>query len=272
MITHLWVYPLKGAAGIPVAQWELDSFGLVHDRRWMVVDGEGEFISQRSDALLGQVRPAIDGVHLSLRSASAGELELPLAGDHGSEIRVRVWADDVDAVDCGDAAAGFMTRQLGRPARIVFMPGTTVRPVTGSDVPVGVRVSFADAFPLLIIGDGSLDELNRRLEQPVEMLRFRPNIVVGGAAPHAEDAWRSIRLGDVECDIVRPCARCMVPTIDLATGVAGREPTRTLSRYRRWDGKVWFGQNAVHRSPGTLEVGGPVEVLATGDPEPPLLL
>jgi hypothetical protein len=114
--------------------------------------------------------------------------------------------------------------------------------------------------------------LNRRLEEPVEMLRFRPNIVVSGAAPHEEDAWRSIRVGDVECAVVRPCARCVVPTIDPATGIAGREPSRTLAAYRKWDRKVWFGQNAVHRSPGNLHISAAVHVLATGDPDPPLLL
>jgi uncharacterized protein len=133
-------------------------------------------------------------------------------------------------------------------------------------------VSFADAFPLLIIGDGSLDELNRRLAVPIEMLRFRPNIVIGGMSPHEEDSWRLVRLGDVECDVVRPCARCVVPTIDPATGSAGVEPTRTLASYRKWDRKVWFGQNAIHRSPGTLAVGAAVEVLETGYAEPPLLL
>ena len=272
LITHLWAYPLKGAAGIAASEWELDSFGLAHDRRWMVVDGEGRFISQRTDPLLGQVRPSLDRMHLSLHSASAGDLTLPVAPDGGVRTKVRVWADDVDATDCGDRAASFMTRHLGREARIVHMPDSTVRPVPAGYAPAGGRVSFADAFPLLIIGDGSLDELNRRLEQPVEMLRFRPNVVVGGAAPHQEDTWRRVRLGDVECDLVRPCARCAVPTIDLATGESGREPTRTLAGYRRWDRKVWFGQNAVHRSPGTLTLGAAVEVLDTGPPDPPLLL
>lgn len=272
LITHLWVYPLKGAAGIPVPEWELDSFGLAHDRRWMVVDRDGGFISQRSDPLLGQVRLSIRGAQLALQSALAGAVKLPLMGDGSAQSRVRVWADEVDAIDCGDDAAAFMTRHLGRDTRIVHMPESTIRALPAAYAPAAGRVSFADAFPLLIIGDGSLDELNRRLEEPVEMLRFRPNIVVGGAAPHEEDAWRTIRLGDVECDVVRPCARCVVPTIDPATGVAGREPTRTLAGYRRWDGKVWFGQNAVHRSPGTLAVGAAVDVLEIGEAEPPLLL
>lgn len=269
-ITDLWVYPLKGAAGIHLDEWRLDSFGLAHDRRWMVIDGDGVFLSQRGDPTLGQVDTSLSADSLVLRSKMAGELRLPFAAD-GDRVRVRVWDDEVDAVDCGGEAATFVSKHLGRDARVVFMPDDALRPVPGSSSAAG-RVSFADAFPLLIIGNGSLDELNRRLAAPVEMLRFRPNIVIGDAAPHEEDSWRLIRLGDVECDVVRPCARCVVPTIDPATGVAGVEPTRTLARYRKWDRKVWFGQNAVHRSPGTLAVGAAVGILETGHAEPPLLL
>jgi uncharacterized protein YcbX len=271
VVSSLWVFPLKGGAGIPVSDWPLDSFGLLHDRRWMVIDGDGVFVTQRSDPSLGQVRPAIDGESLVLQSAT-GECRIPLTPGGADTARVRVWADEVDAIDCGDDAAAFISRHLGRSARIVHMPDSTLRPVDAAYAGEGGRVSFADAFPLLIIGDGSLDELNGRLEAPIEMIRFRPNIVVSGVAPHGEDAWRRVRIGEVECDVVRACARCMVPTIDPGTGTAGREPTRTLAGYRRWDGKVWFGQNAIHRSGGTLHTGATVHVLEAGDPEPPLLL
>ena len=270
-IAGLWVYPLKGAAGIAVRDWPLDTFGVAHDRRWMVVDDSGKFVSQRSDAALGQVRTSLAEDALLLDSAAAGSLRLPLV-QSGSNVRARVWADEVDAIDCGAEAAAFITRHLGRPARIVFMPDSTVRPAPQQYAPSGGRVSFADAFPLLIIGDGSLTELNGRLDTPISMLRFRPNVVVGGAAPHAEDSWRAIRLGSVECDVVRPCARCVVPTIDPDTGNGGRVPTRTLAAYRRWDGHIWFGQNAIHRSAGVLRAGDTVEILESGPPDPPLLL
>lgn len=271
-LSALWLYPLKGGAGIPLTEWRLDSFGLQHDRRWMGVDGDGAFLTQRGDPLLGQVRPAIEGSSLVLRSATAGECRLPLVPQDGSATRVRVWHDEVAALDCGDEAAAFMTRHLGRAARIVHMPDSTVRPADRTYARNGGRVSFADGYPLLIIGEGSLEELNGRLDQPVEMLRFRPNIVVSGTEPHEEDSWRVIRMGSVECDVVKPCARCAVPTIDPSTGIGGREPTRTLAQYRRWHGKVWFGQNAMHRGIGMLCAGMPVDVLETGEPEPPLLM
>lgn len=271
-ITQLNVYPLKGAAGISVGVWQLDGFGLRYDRRWMVVDGVGTFISQRSDAGLGQVRPSFAAGSLALHSGTSGECRLPLSGGGGAHARVRVWNDDVDAVDCGEEAAAFISVHLGREARLVHMPDSTLRAVDPSYAPPGVRVSFADAFPLLIIGEGSLAELNGRLGEPVAMKRFRPNVVVSDTAPHEEDSWRRVRLGDVECDVVKPCARCVVPNIDPDTAVASREPNRTLASYRRWDGHIWFGQNAIHHGPGTLVVGASVDVLDTGEPDPPLLL
>jgi uncharacterized protein len=155
-----------------------------------------------------------------------------------------------------------VSAHLDTDARLLFMPDTTMRQADLAYAEPGDRVSFADGFPLLLITQQSLDELNRRLTEPLSMLRFRPNVVVHGAAvPHEEDSWRSIRLGSVPCDVVKPCARCAVTTIDQATGIAGKEPLRTLAEYRRWDGKVWFGQNVVHRDTGMLRVGDEVEVL-----------
>ena len=271
-VSELWLYPLKGAAGIPVQEWPLDSFGLKHDRRWMVIDAEGSFVTQRAEPALGRLAQSIEGGSLIVRAPGAGELRLALAPEAGAPVRVRVWRDDVAAVDGGAEAAAFITSYLGRDSRIVHMPDDSVRPVNPEHARSGDRLSFADGFPLLLIGAASLEELNRRLDEPVEMRRFRPNIVVTGAEPHGEDSWRTIRIGTVVCDVVKPCSRCLVTTLDPATGTAGREPLRTLGGYRRWNGKVWFGQNVIHRGMGALSPGDSVEVLDSRDPEPPLLM
>lgn len=269
-VSGLWLYPLKGAAGIALEEGALDEFGLTHDRRWMVVDPEGGFLSQRSDPGLGRLRQEVTADALVVRSAMSGELSLPLAPD-GARSTARVWQDHVSVIDCGAEAAAFVTRHLGRPARIVHMPADTLRQADPDYARTGDRVSFADGFPLLLISEASLDELNHRLDEPIEMRRFRPNVVVTGAAPHAEDGWQTIRIGSVLCDVVKPCARCLVTTLDPDTGAAGREPLRTLGGYRRWNGKVWFGQNVIHRALGNVAVGDAVEVLDTRSPEPPLL-
>jgi uncharacterized protein len=268
-VSALFVYPVKGAAGISLMQAELDEFGIHHDRRWMVVDAAGRFITPRHHPRLALVRTALTGTALVLAAPGAGELRLPLQraldgpGPSGARtVRARVWLDDVDAIDAGNDAASFLTAWLGFAVRLVYMPTTTVRPTDPAYSRPGDRVSFADGFPLLLIGQSSLDELNRRLEEPVPMLRFRPNIVVAGAEPHAEDGWRRIRIGAVECDVVKPCGRCVVTTLDLATAVAGPEPLRTLATYRRREGQVYFGQNVIHRATGTVAVGAAVDVLA----------
>jgi uncharacterized protein len=256
------VYPVKGAAGISLERASLDSFGIRHDRRWMVVDGSGTFTTQRDCARLALLGTALEADALVLRSEHAGVVRLPLQPDPGPVRRVRVWEDEVEAVDAGAEAAAFVSAHLDRAARLLYMPDSTVRQVDPAYARPGDRVSFADGFPLLLISQASLDELNRRLAEPVEMARFRPNLVVAGAAaPHAEDTWRALRIGDVECDVVKPCARCVVTTINQSTAVAGREPLHTLAQYRRWDGKVWFGQNVVHRGAGELQVGDVVEIL-----------
>lgn len=273
-LSQLWIYPLKGGAGIAVDAWPLDGFGLKYDRRWMVVDESGSFITQRTDASLGRLHQSVTGRELIVRSERAGEIRLPLeAVDTAAaeRSRARVWLDDVDVIDCGSDAAAFISTHLERTARIVHMPDDSVRQVDPAYARAGDRVSFADGYPLLLIGAASLDDLNSRLIEPVEMSRFRPSIVVSGGAPFEEDTWRSIRVGSIVCDVVKPCGRCVVTTIDPVTGISGREPLRTLGGYRRWNGHVWFGQNVIHRGIGTLAVGDAAEVLERGAPEPPLL-
>jgi uncharacterized protein YcbX len=150
------------------------------------------------------------------------------------------------------------------------MPPDTVRPVDVDHAGPGHRVGFADGYPLLLLSEGSLDELNRRLEAPLPMDRFRPNVVVDGCGPHAEDRWRRLRVGDVEMRVVKPCSRCSITTVDQATAARGPEPLATLADYRLAGGKVLFGQNLVHESRGTLRVGDVVEVLESGRPVPDL--
>jgi uncharacterized protein len=268
-VSGVFVYPVKGAAGTAPRSARLDAFGLEHDRRWMIIDGSGAFVTQRDQPRLALLATELAEDALLLRSAGAGVLRLPLR-PRGPSLRARVWEDEVDAVDAGAEAAAFIGAHLGFEARLLFMPDSTLRQVDLDYAQPGDRVGFADGFPLLLATQASVDALNRRLAQPLGMLRFRPNVVVAGATPHAEDGWRRIRIGEVACDVVKPCARCAVTTIDPATAEAGREPLRTLADYRRWNGKVWFGQNVIHRSTGSLSVGDPVEVLEEGAPRPPI--
>ena len=295
-IARCVVYPVKSAAGIALERAEVDDFGFRFDRRWMVVDPGGRFMTQREYPELALIRMAFAGERLVLSARGMPDLDLPLSPqDPGERELVTVWRDEVPAqpqgprastmvLECrwaprpegiqpphrgapqpqGPRASRWLSEALGTPCRLVFMPPDGERPVRvgGMDDSVpGARVGFADAFPFLLVTASAVDDLNARLADPVSADRFRPNIVVGGAAPHAEDDWSRIRIGDVEFDVVKPCSRCTTVTVDQETGRAGPEPLRTLATYRRRGNEVNFGQNLVHRSRGWLRVGDAVEVL-----------
>jgi uncharacterized protein YcbX len=247
------VYPVKSAAGIGVDRWSLDDFGLRFDRRWAVIDSAGVVLTQREYAALALVRTAVSEAGLRLEAPGMPLLRLPLGESGGSRLPVRIWNDTCEAERCPPEADEWWSALLGEWCHLVRMPDTTRR-TAGLD-----RVSFADAFSFLILSEASLEGLNARLDRPVPMNRFRPNLVVSGTAPHAEDGWKSVRIGAVELAITKACARCVVTTIDQATAARAAEPLRTLATYRRGpDGGVLFGQNARHVGGGTLTVGDAV--------------
>jgi uncharacterized protein YcbX len=255
VLAALTLYPIKSAAGIPVRSWPVDDFGLRYDRRWMVVDQAGGHVTQRTHPRLALVRPAFDGDTLRVTAPGLPPLILPLEPAGAPSTMVFVWGDACAAQEMGAAAAAWFTRFLGDRCSLVYMPATTVRPADPAYAPPGVRVSFADAFPFLLIAEESLAELNRRLPAPVPMNRFRPNLVVAGGEPYIEDRLSAFRIGPLELRAVKPCDRCVITTTDQATAERGPEPLRTLAAYRKLDGKVLFGQNVVHQAPGRLTVG-----------------
>ncbi|ORC45972.1 MOSC domain-containing protein, partial [Pseudomonas floridensis] len=190
------------------------------------------------------------------------DVALPVESQEGLR-GVTVWRDSLQVPDAGEAAAEWVSRFIGQPTRMVYMPAERARFLPGGFEGIDGRVNFADGFPLLLIGQGSLDDLSARLGRPLEMLRFRPSLVVEGAEPFAEDSWKRIRIGEIEFQILKPCARCILTTIDPATGErsADREPFTTLKTYREVEGNVMFGQNMVNLGHGELEVGMKVQVL-----------
>lgn len=268
-IAALYTYPVKSCGGIVHRRLAFDARGPVHDRAWMVVDAAGDFQSLRSLPALAQVATALEAGALRLSVPGLPDLRLPLERPAAPAVPVVVWRDTCDAVDEGDEAAAWFSQHLGRPVRLVRMADSFRRAVSPRYAPGPASVGFADAFPALVISEASLDDLNRRLaargQAPVPMARFRPNIVVGGCPPYAENGWRAIQAGQMTLDLVKPCGRCVATTVEPGTGRVPdpREPLATLSAYRQRDGAVLFGQNAVHRAPGELAVGDPVAILET---------
>jgi hypothetical protein len=259
-VAGLFVYPVKSCRGLAVAQSELTRRGLALDRRWMVTRDDGQFVTQRELPQLALIDVRVEGAWLVLSAAGHGSTQIPVAYEaRAARSDVRVWGQDVRASAHAEAS-GWISQVLAGRYRLVYMPADVERPVDPRRGRPGDVVSFADAYPLLLTTEASLRELNGRLPEPIGMERFRPNVVVSGSEPYAEDDWKKLCIGQIAFRAPKPCDRCVVTTIDPSTGHKGVEPLRTLSRYRKWEGKVWFGLNLIPERAGTLRIGDPVSI------------
>lgn len=259
-LAGLHVYPVKSCAGTSVDSWRADYLGFVHDRRWMVVDEENIFLSQRELPRMSLIRPEMQEDHLRINAPEMPSLEVPfeLNGTHSP---VRVWGDLVEVAPTVGEASRWFSEFLRFPCRLVHLPESSIRRVDPDYARPEDRVHLADGFPFLLISEESLEDLNSRLEEPLPMNRFRPNLVVRGCSAFAEDGWKNIRIGELSFRVAKPCARCAITTVEQTTGEKGKEPLTTLATFRKVNGKVMFGQNLIHDAPGSLRVGDGVEVL-----------
>ncbi len=260
VLSQLWVYPIKSAAGVPLSHARVTLRGLEHDRRWMVVDEGGMLVTQRERPELSRLKPSFTGSCLRVEAQGRQPLELPLDPTGGPELTVKMWTEPVTA-RAVEAATDWFSTLLGGNYRLVYMPDGTLRP--SPDHPQS-PVSFVDGNPFLLVSEASVGDLNGRLESPVGSLNFRPNLVVSGCEAFAEDSWDSIEIGSVRLARVGPCVRCVLVNVDPASATVHREPLRTLARYRRVGNAVHFGQNfryGVAPLPdATLSCGDPVTV------------
>jgi uncharacterized protein YcbX len=262
-LSSLIYYPIKACRGFEVDTSLIERMGLKHDRRMMVVTNEGEFLTQREQHRLAWVTPELSDCTLTLSAPGYDSIQLPIQSQ-GIPWPVNIWkSKGVQAIDQGEEAAGWFSDWLGAPVRLVHIADGYLRKVNEKyAVSPDDRTGFADGYPILLISEESLIDLNSRLEIPVPMNRFRPNVVVKGCEPFAEDTWKRIRIGEVELAVVKPCARCVVTTIDKQTLEQRKEPLKTLATFRRHESGVIFGQNAIPLNEGRLRLGMPVEVLA----------
>lgn len=258
-LSSLHIYPVKSLAGISVAEAEVTSRGLRHDRRFMVVDPAGEFFTQRDIPRMATVWTEIENGRLRLAAPDVGEIEVDLEPAHGEPMAVSIWnSRGVAAIAPSPEADRWLTSYFGSACRLVYMPDSSHRRVNPEYA--ASDVSFADGYPFLVIGEGSLADLNGRLSRPVPMNRFRPNFVVGGTGAFAEDGWGEFGIGAARFRMAKPCGRCQVTTTDQATGeVMGPEPLSVLTAYR--DSQEFgarFGMNAVAVTLGTVRAGDAV--------------
>lgn len=269
-VADLYVYPVKGCGGTRLAAAEVTPRGLRHDRRWMVVDDAGKFLTQRELPRMALIRPVLAGEAVRLTAEGMTDSVTVPVADAGPRLTVRVWDDTCPAVSDGPAADAWLSAFLETEVHLVHLPADYVR----ADGRQLGQVGFADAYPFLITSLASLADLNARLaakgEAPLPMNRFRPNLVVAGAAPYAEDTWARLEIAGVVYVVVKPCVRCVVTTTDQATTERRPEPLRTLATYRKTAKGAIFAQNAVNLGTGIVAVGDPVTV--TAYQEPPALI
>lgn len=276
-VDELFRYPVKAATGEPLEEAPIAARGIARDRRWMVVEPDGTFLTQRSLPRLALLEPELSSGRLSLSFAdpkadrldekrdgdrAKHTIDIPSPPETSEQMEVEIWGDRVSALRAGSAADGWLSERLGLECRLVYMPDSSRRALETDSTGSGAEiVSFVDGYPFLLIGRASLRALNERLETPLPMDRFRPNIVVEGTEPFAEDEWEQIRIGGVSFRVAAECTRCAVTTVDQQTGERGKEPLRTLADFRRTDdGEVVFGQYLVHESTGSIRRGDEVVV------------
>ena len=259
-LSQLYIFPVKSLAGFSVPSAVVTDRGLQHDRRWMLVDANNRFLTLREFPKMALLHTALTDKALVVHSENAdSQLAIPFDMDNAALEDVTIWNATVRAKHVGKEAADWFSDQLGGHCNLVFMPENSHRPVdtTSGYRPAGKLTSFADAYPFLLLGESSMDDLNSRLPAPLSILRFRPNLVFAGGAPYEEDHIDGFTINGISFTGLENCARCKIPNVDPATGTVStdNQPLKTLANYRNVNRNIIFGRNTVHAGTGVISVG-----------------
>lgn len=261
-IHSLHIYPVKSCQGIQLESAELVDTGFKYDRHWMVVDKQGQFLSQRQFPAMALIQTRLTPLTLVLNTARSNPLIIPLTDKTDGFTSVRIWNDSCRAAIVSNDASQWFSDFLETPCDLVFLPQTEKRHVDPHYAKTSQTVGFADGFPLLVLSRASIDALNNHLTEKVSIDRFRANIIIDGCEPHAEDEWSQISVSDIEIQLVKACSRCVIPSINQQTAEKHSTLLKTLASYRRRrDSRIYIGQNGLHRSNGTISRGQLVTIL-----------
>lgn len=263
-LTEIYIYPVKSLGGISLQSAKVEERGLQHDRRWMLVDKNGMFLTQREypQMALLQVNIKDDLLEVMHKTKKISTLQIPIANEKTNSIVVNIWDDIVIAKHIDKHVDLWFSEALNFDCQLVFMNDESDRFADRRYASESKQVSFADAYPFLIIGQESLNELNKKLKEPLPMNRFRPNFVFSGGEPFIEDTWKDFMIGDLKFRAVKPCSRCVVTTVNQDTAEKGSEPLETFAKFRKVGNKVLFGQNLVGYGDGAVRVGDIITPLA----------
>ncbi|MGZ4956568.1 MAG: MOSC domain-containing protein [Methylobacter sp.] len=270
LLSGIFIYPVKSLAGISANSWPVTGKGFQHDRKWMIIDNDRQFLSQRKLPKMALIKTALTNKNLILSAPGMENLSLPIEPVDGHIINSIIWHDQCDARSVSTEADQWLSDFLKQDCRLVYQPDEVIRPVDPDYAKSTDKVAFSDGFPFLIISENSLTALNHDMQLNLPMARFRPNLVISGCPAYAEDSWRKITIDSIDFRLPKPCSRCAIPTIDPETAQTGKEPLTTLNRTRKWQNQVYFGQNALHDQCGQLTVGDAVHIKLTGVKQPPI--
>ena len=258
-ISELYIYPVKSLAGIKLKTSKLSPFGLQHDRRWMIVDDRGHCITQREIPKMATIKTSIVNSQLTLSHIDTC-IDVPEASLE--QINVTVWKDIFKANKISSKVDLWLSKILNHTCHLVYMPKQAQRQIDPDFAKLKQYVSFADAFPLLVISQASLDDLNQKLETAVNINRFRPNIVVTGTDAFAEDNWLNLSINDIEFLAVKKCSRCIIPSINQQSGIKDKtKMLAVLNKYRKIDSKIKFGQNLIYKQANNINR----QIISCGD-------
>jgi hypothetical protein len=262
-LSHIRIYPIKACSGMDVQEARMGERGLQYDRRWMLIHENGTNLHQLDYPRLASIVVSLDDDALCVQAPSMPLLHIPLQPQHATPRTVQWFEGICEAVPASDEADAWFQEFLHTPCRLVFMPEHTQRLVDARyAINVNQDLAAFTRFHYHLLGESSLADLNQRLETPVPIDRFRPNLVIAGAPAFAEDSWRTLQINQHTFHVVRYCDRCAITTVDSTRGaITGKEPLATLARYRTFDQKVLFGQYLLSGETGTLHVGDTVRVL-----------
>ncbi|CAH0996101.1 putative protein YcbX [Emticicia aquatica] len=262
IVSEITIYPIKSLAGIALQEAIVEERGLQYDRRWVLADEQNVFITQRQNEQMALIDVQIEAERLKIthRVKKIAPLIVPYLPQTTDYKTITIWDDEVKAIRVSDEVDAWFSTVLGIKCQLFYQPNDSIRLTDPRySITKEEHTSFADGYPILILGQASLDSLNERLAEPVSMKRFRPNIVFLGGEAHIEDDWKYFSIGEAQMVGVKPCARCVLTTIDPETALKGKEPLRTLNQYRNFNNKVLFGQNLLVVKTGKISVGDKIQ-------------
>jgi uncharacterized protein len=264
-VSQLFVYPIKSLGGFSVQSANITRRGLQYDRRYMLVNAQNQFLTQRSFAAMAllQVAPTSNGFTIFEKHAPSNAIDIPFALHAGNMVNVQVWEDTCAAIEASAPINNWFSQVLQTTCKLVYMPEDSLRLVDDRYATSAEDVnSFSDGYPILLLSEASVAEISNRAKQNIPINQFRPNIVISGVAPFAEDNYNKFSINNTIFFGVKPCARCVVTTINQSTAIAGKEPLKTLATFRKVNNKILVGQNVIpQKNGGLIQVGNSITKL-----------